>query len=107
VNGERRTANGERRTVNGESTFSTPVASQDTVAQPTTGPVNPLASSSETGSRIKRHKPEPKNIASSIRVRVNTKTGIYHYPGTKWYGHTKEGKYISEQAAIKEVHEHA
>jgi hypothetical protein len=26
------------------------------------------------------------------QVWVNTATGIYHYPGTRWYGNTKQGK---------------
>jgi len=33
-------------------------------------------------------------------VWVNTATGIYHYPGTRWYGHTKQGKFMSEKDAI-------
>ena len=34
------------------------------------------------------------------RVWVNTATGIYHYPGTRWYGKTNEGKFMSEKEAI-------
>jgi hypothetical protein len=34
------------------------------------------------------------------QVWVNTATGIYHYPGTRWYGNTKQGKYKSEKDAI-------
>jgi hypothetical protein len=34
------------------------------------------------------------------QVWVNTATGIYHYPGTRWYGHTKQGKFMSEKGAI-------
>jgi hypothetical protein len=34
------------------------------------------------------------------QVLVNTATGIYHYPGTRWYGNTKQGKFMSEKDAI-------
>jgi hypothetical protein len=30
--------------------------------------------------------------SESRQVWVNTATGIYHYPGTRWYGNTKQGK---------------
>ncbi len=36
-----------------------------------------------------------------IRVWVNTKSGIYHCPGSRWYGTTKQGKYMSECEALK------
>ena len=32
---------------------------------------------------------------------VNTDSGTYHYSGTKYYGKTKQGKYMSEADAIK------
>jgi hypothetical protein len=35
-------------------------------------------------------------------VWVNTKTGVYHFPGMTWYGHTKEGKYICKADADSE-----
>ena len=34
-------------------------------------------------------------------VWVNTDSGIYHKPGTHWYGKTKKGKYMTEADAIK------
>jgi maltose-binding protein MalE len=40
--------------------------------------------------------------AAKIVVWVNTATGVYHYPGTRWYGNTKHGKYMNEDDAIKE-----
>jgi hypothetical protein len=36
-----------------------------------------------------------------IRVWVNTNSGIYHCPGTRWYGATKQGKYMGECEALK------
>ncbi len=32
-------------------------------------------------------------------VWVNTDNGIYHYPGTRWYGNTNSGKYLPEWIA--------
>jgi len=52
-------------------------------------------------------KPEPMvNTALSsgnpdVKVWVNTNSGAYHCPGTRWYGKTKEGEYMTQ----KEVQE--
>lgn len=33
------------------------------------------------------------------KVWVNTRSGTYHCPGTKWYGKTKEGEYMTQKQA--------
>jgi hypothetical protein len=35
----------------------------------------------------------------NVRVWVNTKSGVYHCPGTRWYGNTKEGEYMTQKQA--------
>jgi hypothetical protein len=33
------------------------------------------------------------------RVWVNTKSGVYHCPSTRWYGSTKQGDYMTQKEA--------
>jgi hypothetical protein len=35
----------------------------------------------------------------TIKVWVNTLSGVYHCPGTKYYGSTKEGAYMTQKEA--------
>ena len=35
----------------------------------------------------------------NIRVWVNTDSGVYHCPGTRWYGNTKYGEYMTQKEA--------
>jgi hypothetical protein len=40
--------------------------------------------------------------SESEQVWVNKATGIYHYAGTRWYGNTNYGEYMSEAEARKD-----
>ena len=35
----------------------------------------------------------------SVKVWVNTSSGVYHCPGTRWYGNTKRGEYMTQKQA--------
>lgn len=35
----------------------------------------------------------------NVTVWVNTNSGVYHCPGSRWYGKTKEGTYMKQKAA--------
>ncbi len=43
--------------------------------------------------------PPPSNGSSTL-VWVNTRSGVYHYPGSRWYGKTSQGAYMTEKEAI-------
>jgi hypothetical protein len=47
-------------------------------------------------------RPAPAPGAEHGLVWVNTETHVYHREGTRFYGKTKKGKYVTEQEAIKE-----
>lgn len=40
-------------------------------------------------------------VDQGVKVWVNTNTGVYHFPGQRWYGNTAQGEYVSESAAKK------
>ena len=46
--------------------------------------------------------PQARTEKKEVRVWVNTKSGVYHCPGSRWYGKTKHGKYMGECEAIKD-----
>ncbi len=45
---------------------------------------------------------QQKDEKKEVRVWVNTRSGVYHCPGTRWYGKTKQGKYMGECEAQKD-----
>lgn len=50
-----------------------------------------------------KEKPEPSqgkhSGAADVKVWVNTSSGVYHCPGTRWYGATKAGEYMRQAQA--------
>ena len=44
----------------------------------------------------------PPSAAGPGIVWVNTRSGVYHFPGYRWYGTTIKGKYTSERDAVAE-----
>lgn len=40
----------------------------------------------------------------NVKVWVNTASGVYHCPGTRWYGRTKQGEYMTQAEARKKGH---
>jgi hypothetical protein len=37
----------------------------------------------------------------SVKVWVNTNSSVYHCPGTRWYGATKQGEYMTQKEALE------
>ena len=46
--------------------------------------------------------PQAKTEKKEVTVWVNTRSHVYHCPGSPWYGKTKQGKYVGECEAQKE-----
>ena len=72
------------------------VQSWDAASQATTIPVNAPAEPVSPPAARGRAAPPP---ANSGQVWVNTDSHVYHCPGTRWYGKTKQGTYMSETQA--------
>ncbi len=63
-----------------------------------------LALGAQTAAKPVPPKPQATQAAGAApdKVWVNTATHVYHCPGARYYGKTKDGKYLSEPDAKKE-----
>ena len=64
---------------------------------PTTKPATPAAPAPTKATTAQ----QPPPADSNGMVWVNTDSGVYHKPGSRYYGKTKQGKYMTEADAIK------
>jgi hypothetical protein len=74
------------------------VQSWGTATEPTTIPVNAPAEPATPVPTTSRRAAAPPP-AGNGQVWVNTDSRVYHCPGTRWYGKTNQGTYMSEAQA--------
>jgi predicted lipid-binding transport protein (Tim44 family) len=80
---------------------ATTSASPDSASAPAaTAPASQSGSSAPVSKPATAKKPTSP-ASNAVMVWVNTGSGIYHKPGTHWYGKTKHGKYMTEADAIR------
>jgi len=65
----------------------------------------PSASTQPTKSAAATPRSQPAPGGGAGKVWVNTATNVYHCSGTRWYGKTKQGEYMTEgEAKAKGAH---
>jgi hypothetical protein len=60
-----------------------------------------IAFSSSSQALVNRDRPFITQSAGNpiVKVWVNTNSGVYHCPGTRWYGKTKSGRFMTQREA--------
>jgi hypothetical protein len=94
-------------TKSGQSAANKKKASPENNPSPTpSSPSAPAGDSNPASSGTPASKPAAAQKLAPLAntagmVWVNTESGIYHKRGTRWYGKTKQGKYMTEADAKK------
>lgn len=69
-------------------------------ASPENAELHPvLAISSSTAPSPRAQPGTGTTCAGDIRVWVNTRSGVYHLPGSRWYGRTRQGMFLCRRDA--------
>ena len=60
-----------------------------------------IACSSSSGAVANRQRSDTSQSGESanVKVWVNTNSGVYHCPGTRWYGNTKSSRFMTQREA--------
>jgi len=90
---EKKSANGAASGKNNNANNSVSTSASTTAPQASSSSKAPTTTTAAT------RKTSPAKNAGMVWV--NTESGVYHRPGTRWYGKTKQGKYMTEADAIK------
>jgi endonuclease G len=72
---------------------------QDTIPQKPATPLPAIVASPPKSSGPQISATSAPVTAPATQVWVNEKSGVYHYPGARYYGKTRQGEYMTEQAA--------
>ncbi|MGI8745595.1 MAG: ComEA family DNA-binding protein [Bryobacteraceae bacterium] len=84
----------------GPATAAAPKPTRATPPPSTPSAAPPASSKAASPSAPATYKPATPPPGPGM-VWVNTATKVFHRPGTKWYGNTKTGKYMTEADAVK------